>query len=252
MLNVHADLILSPIHEVHKKYYETIMRYKNREYRKGKTQAKRLVARAKRYAKNYGKMYGSIKADTTNIPMSSIIKKDELFATSEFSAEHMRDITFVASENTLARVDKDINGIITEGYRDGWGINDVGNRIETRFNQLETWEARRIARTEIHGSHMQGIMQTYTDMGVEYTQWAAAHDSRTRDTHSALDGEIIPMGGTYSNGLRYPGDTNGPLKEWINCRCGNLPWFCPPGIMVPVCMTNFREYDLLPLGTLGT
>lgn len=248
MVNAHMDLILAPIHEYHKKYYDTIMKYKLREHRKGQVQGRRLVKRAKQYAKAYSKNYfGAVKADST-IPMSSIIQKDKLFATSDYSAEHMRDKTFLASENTLARVDKDINKIITDGYTDGWGINDVASNIEKRFNQLETWEARRIARTEIHGSHMQGIMQSYEEMGVEYTQWASAHDNRTRDTHSALDGEIIPFGGVYSNGLRYPGDTNGPISEWINCRCGNIPWFCPPGMMVPVGMSHFRESDLIPLG----
>ncbi|WP_296796232.1 phage minor head protein [uncultured Methanobrevibacter sp.] len=248
MVNAHMDLILAPIHEYHKKYYDTIMKYKLREHRKGQVQGRRLVKRAKQYAKAYSKNYfGAVKADST-IPMSSIIQKDKLFATSDYSAEHMRDKTFVASENTLARVDKDINKIITDGYTDGWGINDVASNIEKRFSQLETWEARRIARTEIHGSHMQGIMQSYEEMGVEYTQWASAHDNRTRDTHSALDGEIIPFGGVYSNGLRYPGDTNGPISEWINCRCGNIPWFCPPGMMVPVGMSHFRESDLIPLG----
>ena len=156
MVNAHMDLILAPIHEYHKKYYDTIMKYKLREHRKGQVQGRRLVKRAKQYAKTYSKNYfGAVKADST-IPMSSIIQKDKLFATSDYSAEHMRDKTFVASENTLARVDKDINKIITDGYTDGWGINDVASNIEKRFNQLETWEARRIARTEIHGSHMQG------------------------------------------------------------------------------------------------
>lgn len=249
LFNAHMDLILAPIHENHKAYYDTIMKYKLREHRKGRTQGKRLVERAQKYAIQYSKNIGAIKAD--DIPLNSLVQKDKLFATSDFSAEQMRDKTFVASENTLARVDKDINGIITEGYRDGLGINDVTNRVNTRFNQLESWEAQRIARTEIHGSHMMGVMNSYEDMGVEYLQWAAAHDNRTRDTHSAIDGEIIPWGGVFSNGLRYPGDTSGPISEWINCRCGVLPWFCPPGMMVPVAMSNFRESDLIPLGTLG-
>lgn len=244
LFNAHMDLILAPIHENHKAYYDTIMKYKLREHRKGRTQGKRLVERAQKYAIQYSKNIGAIKADD-KIPLSSLVQKDKLFATSDFSAEQMRDKTFVASENTLARVDKDINTIITDGYREGLGINDVTNRVNTRFNQLESWEAQRIARTEIHGSHMMGVMNSYEDMGVEYLQWAAAHDNRTRDTHAKLDGEIISMGGIFSNGCRFPGDTNAPLSEVINCRCGVLPWFCPPGMMVPVGMSNFRESDLI-------
>ena len=140
LLNAHLDLILSPIHEHHKEYHNTILKYKNREYRKGKTQARRLVKRAKKYAKNYSKYHlGAVKANTEKIPIKPIIKKDELFGTSDYSANHMRDKTFVASERTLNRVDNDINNIITKVYREGQGIKQVGKDIEKRFNQLKKW-----------------------------------------------------------------------------------------------------------------
>lgn len=246
LLNAHLDLILSPIHEHHKEYHNTILKYKNREYRKGKTQARRLVKRAKKYAKNYSKYHlGAVKANTEKIPIKPIIKKDELFGTSDYSANHMRDKTFVASERTLNRVDNDINNIITKGYREGQGIKQVGKDIEKRFNQLKKWEAKRIARTEIHGSHNLGMMKAYEEMGVEYTQWMAAKDNRTRDSHRKLDGEIIPFGGVYSNDLRYPGDTSGSLSEFINCRCTHGPYFIPQGYIAPSGMSNFRESDLV-------
>ena len=258
MLKAHIDLILAPIHEYHKAYYDIIMKYKNREHKKGYVQGKRLVTRAKQYAKNYSKSYvkqnGALKADEIKFPMKQIIKQqDVLFGTSDFSAEMMANKTFIASQNTLKRVDGDINEIITDGYQDGKGINDVTKRINKRFGQLKSWESQRIARTEIHGSHMQGIMKSYEEMGVEYTQWASAHDTRVRGLkpgdkadHVKMDGEIIAWGGTYSNGLRYPGDTSGRIAEWINCRCGNIPWFCPPGYAVPSGVTHFREEDLIP------
>lgn len=259
LLQAHLDLILAPIHEAHKAYYDVIMKYKLREYKKGQVQGKRLVTRAKQYAKDYSKAYvkqnGALKADEMKFSIHQVInQKDVLFGTSEYSADHMKDKTFVASQKTLARVDSDINEIITEGYKDGKGINDVTKRINKRFRQLESWESQRIARTEIHGSHMLGIMQSYQDMNVQYTQWASAHDDRVRGLnahdkadHVKMDGEIIAWGGTYSNGLKYPGDTSGRIVEWINCRCGNLPWFCPPGYAVPSGMAHFREKDLVKL-----
>ena len=250
MFNAHMDLILSPIHEAHKEYFELIMEYKNREYNRGLAQAKRLVRRARN---QYYTKTGAIKA-SIDLPLSANLDKGKLFGTDDFSAEYMANKTFVASERTLERVDSDINKIITEGYRDGKGINDVGQRIEKRFNQLKDWESRRIARTEIHGSHMQGIMQGYQDMDVQYTQWSTAHDSRVRGTnpadkadHVKMDGEIIPMGGVYSNGLKYPGDTDGPLREFINCRCGNLPFIMPPGYAAPPGRSHFRESDLVKI-----
>ena len=90
-------------------------------------------------------------------------------------------------------------------------------------------------------------MKTYEKLNVEYTQWIAADDDRTRESHIEVDREIIPMGGTYSNGLQYPGDTSGPIEEWINCRCSNAPFVMPYGYMAPPGMAQFREEDLIPI-----
>ena len=81
--------------------------------------------------------------------------------------------------------------------------------------------------------------------------WVTAHDDRVRglketDTadHVELDGEIIRLGDTYSNGLKYPGDTDGPIEEWINCRCANAPFNMPYGYTAPP-LEQFRESDLI-------
>lgn len=243
MFQGQVDLILAPIFESQRQYYKIILKHIKKEYRFGAAEGKKLVQNARKKTNLINK---GIKADKSQkIPMSSIIKKDELFATSEFAREKLYTQSFTASENTMNRVDKQINQIIGDGYKEGWGINKVANDITSKFGQLSDWESRRIARTEIHNAHNMGIMNTYTEMGVEYTQWIAAHDSRTRDSHRDINGEIIPMGGTYSNGLRYPGDTTGPLKEWINCRCSNAPFIIPDGYIAPPGKAQFREDELI-------
>lgn len=87
-------------------------------------------------------------------------------------------------------------------------------------------------------------MQAFEDLDVEYLQWDAHLDNRVRETHEEINGEIIPLGGTFSNGLKYPGDKNGPIKEWINCRCHGVPYILPPGAIAPN-MPYFRESDLI-------
>ena len=91
-----------------------------------------------------------------------------------------------------------------------------------------------------------GIMNSYESLGVEYTQWVAAQDDRTRDSHAEIDGEIIAFGEQYSNGLSFPGDTSGDIEEWINCRCSNAPFVMPAGMMAPS-FSPFREEDLVPV-----
>ena len=57
-------------------------------------------------------------------------------------------------------------------------------------------------------------------LGVEVKQeWLATLDMRTRYSHRRLDGEKVEVGGTFSNGLRYPGDPQGSYAETCNCRC---------------------------------
>ena len=136
--------------------------------------------------------------------------------------------------------------MLTEGYQSGKGINYVSNLLVKRFDQLQTWEARRIARTEIHNSHNTAVMDTYNEYGVEYTMWIAADDERTRESHLEINGEIIRLGDTYSNGLRFPGDTDGPIEEWINCRCSNAPYVLPYGYAAPP-QQQFRENDLIKI-----
>lgn len=242
LLQGQVNLMLSPIHEAHKEYYEIIRKYKLREYELGKAEAKRLTKRA-------NKDRVALKAVTT-LGIQGFVDKDKnsLFGTIPKAEEDLLNRTFRASENTLNRVDNQLNQIISDGYREGKGINQVANDITQRFDQLADWEARRIARTEINTSHNQATRDQYKEDGVEYTQWIAANDDRTRDSHVDVDGEIIPIDGKYSNGLAFPGDTSGPIEEWINCRCSNAPFVIPYGFMAPS-FSPFRESDLVPINT---
>lgn len=249
LLNGHLDLILAPIFESQQKYYNILRKHNIKEYNFGCKEASRLVKLSR-------KSVSSLKAESnttnTNKLLNIGLEKDELFGTNDWTQQRLLNQSFTASENTMNRVDQDINKIISDGYKSGAGVNKVAANIETRFEQLKTWESKRIARTEMHNAHQMGIMNTYQEMGVEYTQWSSAHDSRVRGLkpkdkadHVKMDGEIIPLGGTYSNGLQYPGDTKGPIYEWINCRCGNVPFIMPDGYIAPPGMAQFREEDLI-------
>ena len=192
----------------------------------------------------------SMKSDTSPVfkpeDLSAILEKDTLFGTSKVAESKLEKDTFNASEKVLQRVDKDINNILVESYQEGIGYKDVGRRLTQKFNQLKTYEAERIARTETHTAHELGTLQAYQDLDVEYIQWDAHLDNRVRDTHEAIDGEIIPFDGTFSNGLKYPGDKNGVISEWINCRCHAIPYILPPGSIAPN-MPQFRESDLISI-----
>ena len=234
LLQGQVNLILASIHEKHQEYYELIMRHKLQEFHRAEQMGKRLVKRQQQSAMKASK------------PVKITATPNNLFGTLQYSEDKLANDTFKASQNTLNRVDNNINEILLDGYRQGVGINEVSRQITERFDQLRTWEAKRIARTEIHTAQNMGVMNSYESLGVEYTQWIAASDDRTRESHVEIDREIIPIGGTYSNGLAFPGDTSGPIEEWINCRCSNAPFVLPAGMMAPS-FSPFREEDLVPI-----
>lgn len=83
--------------------------------------------------------------------------------------------------------------------------------------------ATRAARTAITSAHSLGKLKSYehaADMGIDVKkQWLASLDMRTRGSHRQLDGETVALDAEFSNGLKYPGDPNGPASEVYNCRC---------------------------------
>ena len=243
LLQGQINLIIKPIMESEEEYNRILERYIRREYKLGSAEAKRLVNLAmnrKAEKSIFDQLRKGVRIKATRY---------NLFGTLEEAEEELLTKVFTASKRTLARISTDINVLLTEGYTSGKGINVIASVLEKRFNQLETWEAKRIARTEIHNAHNNAVMKTYEALNVEYTQWIAADDDRTRESHLEVDREIIRIGDTYSNGLAYPGDTSGPIEEWINCRCSNAPYVMPYGYTAPPGMTRFHEEDIIPIQT---
>ena len=236
------ELIVKPIQEAQAEYYHILQKYDKREYKLGQAEAQRLVRLSRR-----GYSFKAVK------PKVKLDKRFSLFGTLRGAEEDLFERVFIASQQTMARVEQSIMTIILEGYKSGKGINYVADQLQVRFNQLTTWESKRIARTEIHNSHNTAVHDSYNEMGIEYTMWITSHDDRVRglketDTanHAELDGEIIRLGDTYSNGLKFPGDTDGPIEEWINCRCVNAPYNMPYGYTAPP-QEQFHESDIIKI-----
>lgn len=235
-----VDLITKPIREAGAEYYHILQKYDKREYKLGIQEARRLVQLSN----------NKIAEKTIKL---RLLRPHDLFATLREAEEDLLNKVFVASQYTLTRVDTSIKNIILEGYRSGEGIEKVARDLNKRFNQLETWEARRIARTEIHNSHNTAVHDSYVEMGVEYSMWLTADDDRVRGNnpkdladHVKMHGEIVRVGEPYSNGLYYPGEPNGPIEEWINCRCVEAPYNVPYGFTAPP-FSPFREKDIIQI-----
>lgn len=130
-------------------------------------------------------------------------ERAKLFATS------VNDTTLEKLSRTLA-----------EGIDAGEGITELGDRVKAVYSEFEDYRADRIARTESTAVNNEGFKEAYSQSKlVNSNEWVSTADGRTRDSHIEMDGEIVPVGETFSNGLQYPGDGAGDPSETVNCRC---------------------------------
>jgi hypothetical protein len=127
------------------------------------------------------------------------------------------------------RRDKRFDRTILNAIRDGKPLDaQTVNRIVGRYSDLLLQlRGETVARTEsmasLHASQEEAFRQAIETGAVNRQDvrrvWVATKDKRTRDSHAALDGESVGLDQAFSNGLRYPGDPNGPPEEVISCRC---------------------------------
>jgi len=170
----------------------------------------------------------------------------------------LADQVFTASDRTTERLIGNVMDNIRASERAGLGIDDVAKNLQKEFIGMEDHELQRIARMQVHGAQQRSrFEENNADPDVEFHQWVSAEDERTRDSHLEMNGQITRVGEPFSNGLLYPGDSSGPIEEWINCRCRLVPWVLPPGMAVPagksddpgpvMAVKYFYEEDLEPV-----
>lgn len=115
-----------------------------------------------------------------------------------------------------------VSGQIAQGVLLGESIPKIARRVRN-VTGSNLAAAVRTARTSVTAAENCGRVDSYKraeSLGIEMQQeWMATLDVRTRKSHRDLDGERVEVGGTFSNGCRYPGDPQAPYAETMNCRC---------------------------------
>jgi hypothetical protein len=107
----------------------------------------------------------------------------------------------------------------------------VAKMVRSYANRALRYRAETIARKEtitaLHTAQEQSIQQAIAKGAVDRAAvkyvWRTAHDSRVRDSHRIMDGQLRKEGEQFVTGagfhLLYPGDPSGPASETISCRC---------------------------------
>ncbi len=112
----------------------------------------------------------------------------------------------------------------------GEGQDKVVKRLKKQC-AMETYRARRIAQTEhtrVQTRARLDAMEDAENAGVRTCkEWWASGDGKTRDTHQALNGQIVMTEEKFRSPsgalLTGPGDSTAPPGEVINCRCVLVP-----------------------------
>lgn len=111
---------------------------------------------------------------------------------------------------------------ISRGIAQSLSYQEIARNIKNTTN-VDYNKTLRIAKTEGHriqNESAYNVQVRAKEKGANIVkQWDSTLDSRTRESHQKLDGEIVNVNEKFSNGLLYPGDSNGTASEVVNCRC---------------------------------
>jgi hypothetical protein len=126
------------------------------------------------------------------------------------------------SETTRKRV----NDILISSTLEGLSAVDTVRKITKEVTEINRKRAFTITRTEVGRSANLGKLMGAMEMGIMMNKiWVTAKDERVRREprdnadHLVLNMTATPLDKLFENGLRFPGDPDGPPHETINCRC---------------------------------
>ena len=132
---------------------------------------------------------------------------------------------YTALGKDIVDLKKKITGEISRGLASGQMFSEISRNISS-WARIPKNNAMRITRTEAHRIQCKATADAQhkaKGKGADVLkQWDSTLDSKTRESHVAMDGEIVELDDTFSNGLEYPGDPKGSAEEVINCRCALL------------------------------
>lgn len=120
---------------------------------------------------------------------------------------------------------KRLNSEVLQGILQGDSIPKIAKRLE-RVENMNKNASIRTARTMVTSAENKGRMDMLDKAEAEgivfKKMWISADDSRTRDWHRELDGDLRDKNEPFVNAvgeIMYPGDPSADGANLYNCRC---------------------------------
>jgi len=149
-----------------------------------------------------------------------------------FTADIIRQEALSSATEIEGTIKDRLKNEILKGAEEGEGIPEIIDRIQSVKDDISKDHAELVARTETLQSSRKGsqALAESTDL-VEGKEWLATNDSRTREWHDAMDGQIVGKDDLftvpkvsddqptdYPRSVRVVGE-----DQPFNCRCSQAP-----------------------------
>lgn len=96
---------------------------------------------------------------------------------------------------------------------------DPAPKVRKMIDGNLEYRPERIAETQVTQLSGFGTEEAAQQSGAEMHKTWVTTNAESRATHAAMHGETVPIGQTFSNGGRWPGDGRLPPGQRINCDC---------------------------------
>ena len=142
-------------------------------------------------------------------------------------------------KSTNEEMRKKVAGVVSDGVLGGRNIRDLTKDIQNTCSEFTRNKAELIATTEVGKLNTAIVRNQSESAGIEFYEWSAAMDGRTRESHAVMDGKICKWGDddhyyewvTEDNGKRKLVRRKRPENAYkgapgtdFRCRCTALPY----------------------------
>jgi len=169
--------------------------------------------------------------------------------------EWFDEYTMAFAAEVIGETERELAGLLRQGQAEGWSIPTTEKNMGLMFRQwaeggltpaafewleqrMPRYRRELISRTETIRSSNAGTNALYKDWGVQYKEWLATADARTCEWCLAMNGKIIPVGGSFwekgQSMTVQVGDKTRSMTfgyETVQfpplhpaCRCCLIPW----------------------------
>lgn len=125
----------------------------------------------------------------------------------------------ISNINTTTK--NEIRRELLEGIAAGETVDEIGERINGVFDFAEETRSVRIANTEATIAAGFAANEAMHQSGIEMKEWFTTF-ANSRDTHTALDGQRVPIDAKFitpsGDSGKHPGDFS-TAAENVNCNC---------------------------------